>query len=173
MSSPSPFARLLDQSPPAQRERLVQLRDELALTDNDALWSLLEVVEAYCASLLARRGMGTPSQERAPWRLLTLAAGTQVLLLAGAMYVGGRVAAGGAAIAWASCQSASEPSALVATILGAPAGWLALGCALPALAHGVRVGWRSRAEEPLVGWIIASTSALAALGLVGLLLWLL
>lgn len=173
-STPSAFRRLLERQPtPAQRERLAQLRDELALAEHDALWSLLELVEGYYASLPQRQdGQPTSSSTGKPWRLLALALGGQVLLLAGAMYVGARAANGGA-ITWSSCGHTTEPQNWTALILGAPAGWLALACVVPILVHVARVGWRVRAEEPLVGWIISSTSALAAAGLVGLLLWLL
>lgn len=176
-SPPSAFRRLLERQPtPAQRERLAQLRDELALAEHDALWSLLELVEGYYASLLQRQNdqpsQPTSSSTGKPWRLLALAIGGQVLLLAGAMYVGARAANGGA-ITWSSCGHMSEPQNWIALILGAPAGWLALACAVPTLAHVARVGWRVRAQEPLVGWIISSTSALTAAGLAGLLLWLL
>jgi hypothetical protein len=171
---PSALGRLLDrQQTPAQRERLLQLRDELALADHDALWSLLELVEDYCFTLLQRHGARTASSSAKPWRLLALALGALVLLLAVAMYVGARTASGGSAIAWAGSGQGPVPQGLLATILGAPAGWLAFVCALPALAHGVRVGWRVRADEPLAGWIISGSSALTVAGVAGLLLWLL
>lgn len=169
------FGRLLERQPTsAQRERLVQLRDELALADHDALWSLLELVESYYASLLERR-VPAPTLSpggRPPWRLIALVLGGQVLLLAAAMYVGARAVTGGAVL-WLTCEQPPELRGWLATVLSAPAGWLAYACALPALAHVARVGWRARTDEPLVGWIISATSALTAASLAGLLIWLL
>lgn len=176
-SSTSAFARLRDRRPPAQRERMTKLRDELALADHDALWSLLELVENHCTSTplapISQEGeQPTSSSPKSPWRMLALGMGAQVLLLAAAMYVGGRAAATGGAIAWPSCEQAAAPQSVLATVLNAPAGWMVFILCLLPLAHLARLGWRLRASEPLVGWIIAATSTLTATALLGLLLWL-
>lgn len=156
---------------------MMELRDELALADHDALWSLLELVEDHCTSISRtsssqQSAQPTSSSTRSPWRLLAVGMGAQVILLAAAMYVGARAANGGRTVTWACYQPASAPQSVLVTILSAPAGWLAfIVCLLP-LAHLVRLGWRLRAADPLVGWIIAATSTLTATALLGLLLWL-
>lgn len=170
-SSTSAFARLRDRRSPAQRERMTKLRDELALTDHDALWSLLELVEDHCASIAPHREQPTPSPSNSPWRLLSLGMSAQALLLAVAMYVGARAATAGGTVTWPTCGQGA-PHSLLATILHAPAGWIVFVFCAFALAHLVRLGWRLRAAEPLVGWIIAATSTLTAAALLGLLVWL-
>jgi hypothetical protein len=153
----TPFSFLLTrQRSRQQRERLRDLRDKCGLTDDDALWGFVAVVEAYCDELQSRANV-QPSAAESPitvrWLFLSLGAAAQTAALALAYAVGQAAAAAATRPAWWSV----------------PAGWVAFVLAIPALALVASAGWRTRQSDPWLGWglitlgLIASVASLGAL----------
>ena len=156
----NPFTRLLGlQRKPNARERLMELRNKYALTENDPVWELVAVVEDFCADLqaeaadrLATVQLGSaPDTSSAPtssdltrWRVAVLgsaAAAAQTLLLAGSFALG------------AGAVQHARANLLIAT-LTVPVGWVAFALLLPLLGALTYLGWRSRRTEPAIGWTL-------------------
>jgi hypothetical protein len=154
----TPFSFLLTrQRSRQQRERLHELRDKCGLTDDDALWGFVAVVEAYCDELQSRANV-PPSAAESPtttvrWLFLSLGAAAQTAALALAYAVGQGAASAAPRPSWWSV----------------PAGWVVFVLAVPALALVASAGWRARQSDPWLGWglialgLIASVASLGAL----------
>lgn len=175
MTAESAFAALLERQTTAeQRDKLCRLREQFALSQNDAVWGLLAVVEDHCSSLLTRStsspGPQSPQRTLAPaWHFVALGMSLQTLVMATCLYVGARASASNPNSGMCTVLGSSATSSAVASVLAVPAGWLAFALALPILTWGVHLGWRVRTEEPAIGWTIVVAGTLTAAACVALL----
>jgi hypothetical protein len=151
--SDTAFGKLLGaQTTAEQRERLHRARQQLALSEGDAVWGLVQVVQDYLDSLGPDRA-ATPAPLSAapavqwvfrPWQLVTAALALQTLALSLAFCIGAHWSA-------APVQGAAP---WLRAVLSVPAGWIVFAHALPLLVQGAWSSWLARKQDRGVGWAL-------------------
>jgi hypothetical protein len=167
------FAKLLTrQVSDKERAQLHALRDELALSSDDAIWALLVVLENYCDAMQERHRTGrstSPAQSSAyfsravSWHGCALFCGglaVQTFLMAVSFDAGTRASQ----MPW---LRTTAQSAWFARALTAPAGWMIFALALPGLALAAIGGWQVRRRDPALGWPLVIGSSMTAVVFAG------
>lgn len=166
------FSKLLGAQPTAeQRERLHRARQQLALSEGDAVWGLVQVVQDYLDSLgPARASSPSPVSNAAavqwvfrPWQLVTAALALQTLALSLAFCIGQH---------WGAAPVQSTATWLRA-VLSVPAGWVVFIHALPLLVQSAWSSWLARRQDRAVGWALLCLFSAATLASAFALSWLL
>ena len=148
------FGKLVGaQATAEQRERLYQARQQLALSEGDAVWGLVQVVQEYLDSLgpaaAAAAAAPVPAAPAVPWvfrpwQLVTAALALQTLALSLAFCIG---------LHW-SAAPVQSAAAWLRALLGIPAGWVVFLHALPIFVQGAWSSWRARKQDRFIGWAL-------------------
>jgi hypothetical protein len=171
--STSPFAALLGlQRSEEQRVALQQLRDDLGLRQDDALWRFVALIEEHFAAAQPRV-TSKPVEEpvllailpRWFWLLGGMAA--QTLFGAVCLTLGAHAARAGA-LCWAPDRAGAS---WIQLALSLPAGWMAFLFALPLAAFVVHLGWRLRAAGERAWGSAVMICAAGGFAASGLALW--
>lgn len=171
------FVALTGKKPtPDQRDRLEQMRKELNIGDNDALWAIFAGHEYYLSlyqglhdritrelhsgtpptAAVAPAPAGAPQDSLRTVAFAGAVAGFSFLFGGFCVYLGFVAGSRGAPAWMVPSASPSEFSQMLAAALRAPAGWMAFAAMLPALALVARLGLRLRnsweRSRKVAGW---------------------
>jgi hypothetical protein len=171
MKSQSPFAQLLGLQRAAEvSDRLQALRHKYSLAEDDPVWELAALHADFCVALLAEHhpdnvepanATSAGVRRSARWRWFSLGLTVQTFIMALSFLAGSR--GGSPALLPSGLVQPHVTRSWLFDVLTFPAGWMMLAFAMPLLAHGTRIGWRARYDEPAIGWSLVVCCTGAAL----------